>query len=142
MQQIHEDDIFSIASGAFTAKGNFSGYTLLGERVHIPARLMAAKGWSSDEDCDFPFLAFVKKRTIEWEDQKNEQGEVVRKAGKIEDRLQANAIFTTEEEMADVIAQATGAGERVIAKAAKKRRALVADADPQDLVEGPRQQVG
>ena len=48
---------YVINNGSFTANGNFSGYTALGERVHIFGRQMQSLGWSKPEDVKFPFYA-------------------------------------------------------------------------------------
>jgi hypothetical protein len=41
---------YVINNGAFTANGNFSGYTALGVRVHLHKRQMNALGWNTTED--------------------------------------------------------------------------------------------
>lgn len=46
-----------ITSGNFTTVGNFTGYDILGERVHIYARQMESLGWKKAEDVKFPFYA-------------------------------------------------------------------------------------
>jgi hypothetical protein len=53
-----------INNGSFTANGNFSGYTALGERVHIFGRQMSALGWAKQEDVKFPFYAIGTTKEI------------------------------------------------------------------------------
>lgn len=55
---------YVINNGSFTANGNFSGYTALGERVHIFGRQMSALGWSKQEDVKFPFYAIGTVKEI------------------------------------------------------------------------------
>jgi hypothetical protein len=55
---------YVINNGSFTANGNFSGYTALGERVHIFGRQMSALGWSKQEDVKFPFYAIGTTKEI------------------------------------------------------------------------------
>jgi len=55
---------YVINNGTFTANGNFSGYTALGERVHIFGRQMSALGWSKQEDVKFPFYAIGTTKEI------------------------------------------------------------------------------
>lgn len=54
---------YVINNGSFTANGNFSGYTALGDRVHLHKRQMEALGWTKSEDVKFPFyvIATIKK---------------------------------------------------------------------------------
>lgn len=55
---------YVINNGSFTASGNFSGYTALGERVHIFGRQMQALGWSKQEDVKFPFYCIGTVKEI------------------------------------------------------------------------------
>ena len=80
---------YVINNGSFTANGNFSGYTALGERVHIFGRQMQALGWSKQDDVKFPFYAIGGIKQISKTD---ENGKPV-----LSDRLQAFSVFPTKE---------------------------------------------
>jgi hypothetical protein len=117
--------ILSIANGKFTANGNFSGYTLTGERVHIFGRQMASANFDADSvDYPFPVLATNKS----YEGRLNADG--TREAG-IVDRLTALAVFTNEDAMAAALAADKGLAARVEAKVAKRVRSLMADLSPE-----------
>jgi hypothetical protein len=83
---------YVINNGSFTASGNFSGYTALGERVHIFGRQMEALGWKSNADVAFPFYSIGTMKTI---NQLNEKGETIGTA----ERLTALSAFKTREEI-------------------------------------------
>lgn len=83
---------YVINNGAFTASGNFSGYTALGERVHIFKRQMEALGWSSNEQVKFPFFTIGQMKQI---NQLDANGTVVGTA----DRLTALSVFKTKEDI-------------------------------------------
>ena len=83
---------YVINNGAFTAAGNFSGYTALGERVHIFGRQMEALGWKSNADVAFPFYSIGQMKTI---NQLNEKGDVVGTS----ERLTALSAFKSREEI-------------------------------------------
>jgi hypothetical protein len=55
---------YVINNGAFTANGNFSGYTALGVRVHLHKRQMNALGWESTADVAFPFFCIAETKLI------------------------------------------------------------------------------
>lgn len=55
---------YVINNGAFTANGNFSGYTALGQRVHFHKRQMESLGWSKNEDVKFPFYSIAEDKEI------------------------------------------------------------------------------
>ena len=55
---------FVINNGNFTANGNFSGYTALGQRVHFHKRQMESLGWKSDADIKFPFYSIAEDKEI------------------------------------------------------------------------------
>lgn len=55
---------YVINNGQFTTSGNFSGYTALGERIHIFGRQMQALGWSKPEDVKFPFYTIATTKEI------------------------------------------------------------------------------
>jgi len=83
---------YVINDGAFTKAGNFSGYTALGERVHIYQRQMSSLGWSSDKDVEFPFYAIGKIKDIEELDADGKSTGVV-----IDQRLTALSVFKTRD---------------------------------------------
>jgi hypothetical protein len=83
---------YVINNGSFTASGNFSGYTALGERVHIFGRQMEALGWKANADVTFPFYSIGTMKTI---NQLNEKGETIGTA----ERLTALSAFKTREEI-------------------------------------------
>jgi len=55
---------YVINNGAFTANGNFSGYTALGVRVHLHKRQMSALGWENTADVQFPFFCIAETKLI------------------------------------------------------------------------------
>lgn len=83
---------YVINNGSFTANGNFSGYTALGERVHIFGRQMEALGWKSNADVTFPFYSIGQMKTI---NQLNEKGETIGTS----ERLTALSAFKTRDEI-------------------------------------------
>lgn len=87
---------YVINNGAFTASGNFSGYTAMGERVHIYGRQMASCSWEADEDVKFPFYCLAVEKEIEpfGADGKTPSGTTVK-------RLTATSVFTTVEALAE-----------------------------------------
>jgi hypothetical protein len=97
---------FVINNGSFTASGNFSGYTALGERVHIFGRQMQALGWSKQEDVKFPFYAIG---TIKPVGKLDDNGKPVLKTDgqpDTSDRLTALSAFKTRDEIKQAHADA------------------------------------
>jgi hypothetical protein len=84
---------YVINNGSFTAAGNFSGYTALGERVHVFGRQMESLGWSANDDVKFPFYAIGDVKQI---DNIDENGAVISST----DRLTALSVFKTK---ADIV---------------------------------------
>jgi hypothetical protein len=80
----------SISSGNFTANGNFTGYNLLGERVHIYKRQMEQLGWAKDADVKFPFYTVA---TVKEYQKVDENGEPTDETF---DRLTATSVFKDE----------------------------------------------
>lgn len=90
---------YVINNGTFTANGNFSGYTALGERVHLFGRQMQALGWSKQEDVKFPFYAIGTVKQI---GQLDANGKPLMNADgtpATSDRLTALSAFKTREEI-------------------------------------------
>lgn len=83
----------SISSGNFTDKGNFTGYNLLGERVHCFKRQMEQLGWSKDADVKFPFFVVAAvKEYQEVDDEGNPTDETF-------ERLTATSVFKSENDI-------------------------------------------
>ena len=82
-----------INNGAFTAAGNFSGYTALGNRIHIFARQMASLGWTSNEDITFPFYCITKDSPIKQLDVDGKE------TGVVDMRETATSVFKTREDI-------------------------------------------
>lgn len=83
---------YVINNGSFTAAGNFSGYTALGERIHVFGRQMEALGWKTNADVKFPFYAIGQMKTIP---QLDAAGNTVGSS----ERLTALSAFKTREEI-------------------------------------------
>ena len=85
---------YVINNGKFTAAGNFSGYTALGERVHIFKSQMEVIGASTDADLkdNFPIFAIAVEKPIETVDA---NGELL----KTDYRLTALSVFKSREEL-------------------------------------------
>jgi len=97
---------YVINNGAFTASGNFSGYTALGERVHLFGRQMQALGWAKPEDVKFPFYCIGTTKQI---GQLDANGKPVVDANGVAvttDRLTALSAFKTREEIKQAHADA------------------------------------
>jgi DNA-binding phage protein len=82
-----------INNGAFTAAGNFSGYTALGNRIHIHGRQMTALGWSGNEDVSFPFYCITKDAEIK------ELDSAGKETGNVSIRETALSVFKTREDI-------------------------------------------
>lgn len=88
---------FAIHSGNFSGKGNFTGYTALGERLFIHKSQMNGLGWTKAEDIKFPFYAIGAVKQIGQLDENakpmvNPDGTPV-----LVDRLQALSVFPNKE---------------------------------------------
>jgi hypothetical protein len=97
---------YVINNGSFTASGNFSGYTALGERVHIHSRQMQALGWSKQEDVQFPFYVIGATKQI---GQLGADGKPLKNADGTDvlvDRLTALSAFKTRNEIKQAHADA------------------------------------
>ena len=91
---------YVINNGSFTKAGNFSGYTALGQRVHIYQRQMEALGWSGNDDVQFPFYCIGDIREIQPVDEKGNP------TGEIAERLTALSVFKTRDEIKNAHADA------------------------------------
>lgn len=56
---------YTITHGSFTAQGNFTGYTAIGERILIYARQMNSLGWEMNEDVKYPFYTIAEEKDNE-----------------------------------------------------------------------------
>lgn len=80
---------YVINNGKFTTE-NFSGYTAMGERVHIYGRQMASLGWEAIEDVKFPFYCIAADKEIE------PNGPDGKPSGEKTMRLTALSVFKTK----------------------------------------------
>ena len=90
---------YVINNGTFTASGNFSGYTALGERVHIFGRQIQALGWAKPEDVKFPFYCIGTTKQIGQLDASGKPMVDASGAAITSDRLTALSAFKTREEI-------------------------------------------
>lgn len=90
---------YVINNGSFTANGNFSGYTALGDRVHLHKRQMESLGWKANTDVSFPFYTIATIKQIGQLDAKGEP--VIGENGLpvTSDRLTALSAFKTRDEI-------------------------------------------
>lgn len=84
---------FTILSGKFTGKQNFSGYSSLGQRVHIFGLQMNAIGITTDADVKFPFYCVAEVKEI------NEVDANMAPTGVTHERLTALSVFKTRAEL-------------------------------------------
>jgi hypothetical protein len=90
---------YVINNGAFTANGNFSGYTALGVRVHLHKRQMESLEWKANADITFPFFCIAETKQI---GALNADGSAVVDANGVEiksERLTALSAFKTKAEI-------------------------------------------
>lgn len=97
---------YVINNGSFTANGNFSGYTALGERVHIHKRQMEALGWAKQEDVKFPFFTIGTVKQIGQLDANGKPLVNADGTPATADRLTALSAFKTREEIKQAHADA------------------------------------
>lgn len=116
---------YVINNGSFTANGNFSGYTALGDRVHLHKRQMEALNWKTNTDIKFPFYTIATIKPIGQLDDKGKPVLGENGLPVTSDRLTALSAFKTRDEikqahadsalldieiMQEIKAQATTAG--------------------------------
>jgi len=90
---------YVINNGAFTANGNFSGYTALGVRIHLHKRQMEALGWNTQADVALPFYCIAETKKI---GSLNADGSTVVDSNGVEitsERLTALSAFKTKAEI-------------------------------------------
>lgn len=83
----------TINNGSFTAAGNFSGYNLKGDRIHIYARQMEALGWSNNSDVEYPFYCITKDSTMKDLDSNGQE------TGVVTMRETATSVFKTMQDI-------------------------------------------
>ena len=89
---------FAIHSGNFsTGKGNFTGYTALGERLFIHKNQMAGLNWTKQEDLKFPFYAIGAVKQIGQLDENGQPKVNADGTPVLVDRLQALSVFATKD---------------------------------------------
>lgn len=89
---------FAIHSGNFSkGKGNFTGYTALGERLFIHKNQMNGLGWSTNEDVKFPFYAIGAIKQIGQLDENGKPAINTDGTPVLNDRLQALSVFLSKE---------------------------------------------
>ena len=82
-----------INNGKFTDAGNLTGYTALGERVHIFGRQMEAIGYKKDDKVSFPLFVIADLKTINVADASGNPTEETTQ------RLTALSVFTKKEDL-------------------------------------------
>lgn len=83
----------TINNGSFTANGNFSGYTALGERVHFHKRQMDSLGFTDVSTLKLPFYAIADNKTF------NEIDANGKPTDKTFTRLQGLSAFKSKEDL-------------------------------------------
>jgi hypothetical protein len=88
---------YAIHSGNFSAKGNFTGYTALGEKLFIHKSQMNGLGWTKADDVKFPFYSIGAVRQIGQLDENGKPAVNTDGTPVLNDRLQALSVFATKE---------------------------------------------
>jgi hypothetical protein len=89
---------FAIHSGNFSkGKGNFTGYTALGERLFIHKNQMAGLSWTKQEDVKFPFYAIGAVKQIGQLDPSGNPATNADGSPVLVDRLQALSVFVSKD---------------------------------------------
>lgn len=92
MEDTLKATLVMLTRGSFSEKGNFSGYTTKGVRIHIPALMMSELGYDKDKKPEFPLYACVVERTFDiLNDEDKPTGETFTRA-------QAGSIFKSKAE--------------------------------------------
>jgi hypothetical protein len=105
-----------IDGGSFTATGNYSGYDAeTSERYFIPARLMKAKGWTTEKDVPSVFFAVLTnkeyrevEKNLDGSNKLDEKGQVIPKLDAEGNEIKftrdtITKVYATKEEHAAVI---------------------------------------
>ena len=116
---------FVVVRGNFSTAGNFSAYTLDGQRIHCPSAVMASAGLSSDEPVQFPLQILATKTT---HNSRVVDGKVV--PSEPWERLTAAVVCKSEIELAKLLAASQVSKARVaglVAEAVKDIKVSEAD---------------
>ena len=110
-----------IDGGSFTATGNYSGYDAeTSERYFIPARLMKAKGWTTEKDVPSVFFAVLTnkeyrevEKNLDGSNKLDEKGQVIPKLDTNGNEIKftrdtITKVYATKEEHGAVIAALAG----------------------------------
>ena len=84
---------YVLTSGQVTGKGNLTGYTALGVRVHVHKRQLDALGINKAEDIKYPLFVIASEKEYEEQDKDGVATGVKFK------RLTALSAFTTKEQL-------------------------------------------
>lgn len=99
---------YVINNGNFTTSGNFSGYTALGDRVHLHKRQMESLGWSKNADVKFPFYTIATIKQIGQLDASGKPAmDVLTGLPITQDRLTALSAFKSRDEIKQAHADAS-----------------------------------
>jgi hypothetical protein len=97
---------YVINNGSFTANGNFSGYTALGDRVHFHKRQMESLEWKTNADVKFPFYCIATIKQIGQLDLKGQPVVDEKGVPVTADRLTALSAFKSRDEIKQAHADA------------------------------------
>ncbi len=92
---------YVITSGKFTEKGNFTGYTALGARVHIHQAQMLALKWIKNEEVKFPFYAVGEVKSIGQLDENQKPKTNADGTPVMVERLTATSVFSAKSALID-----------------------------------------
>jgi len=97
---------YVINNGSFTANGNFSGYTALGDRIHFHKRQMESLDWKTNEQVKFPFYCIATIKQIGQLDLTGKPVVDEKGVPVTQDRLTALSAFKTRDEIKQAHADA------------------------------------
>jgi len=97
---------YVINNGSFTANGNFSGYTALGDRIHFHKRQMESLEWKTNADVKFPFYCIATIKQIGQLDLTGKPVVDEKGVPVTADRLTALSAFKTRDEIKQAHADA------------------------------------
>ena len=127
---------YAITSGQFTAKGNFTGYTAKGERLHIHKAQMDSLGVTKKEDLKFPFYAIGENKKIGQLDENGAPKVDANNNPVLVDRLTATSVFASKEAIINAhVEDATLNMEITQSIKAKATTAGLTEADVKALLE-------
>lgn len=105
MEDTLKATLVALVRGQWSDKGNFSGYTSKGVRIHVPSLMMGELGYAKDAKdaegkpvkIEYPLYACVVERTF---NVLNDEGE---ETGETFTRAQAGSIFKSRQEAIDAM---------------------------------------